>query len=75
MDKEVGGASQMSGSTADFRDKYFAKLSGELNFRVNFLVRFASKTLFYWVAPWTCSQHVLLLFVRLFGFGVFFFVP
>ena len=42
------------------------------NFRVNFLVRFASKPLFYWVVPSNCSQHVLVVFVRFFGFGVLF---
>ena len=40
------------------------------NFRVNFLVRFASKSLFYWVLPSNCSENYLVLFVRFFGFGV-----
>ena len=42
------------------------------NFRVNFLVRFASKPLFYWVVPSNCSENSLVLFVRFFGFGVLF---
>ena len=37
------------------------------NFRVNFLVRFASRLLFYWVAPSNCSENVLVLFVLFFG--------
>ena len=41
-------------------------------FRVNFLVRFASKPLFYWLVPSNCSENSLVLFVRLFGFGVLF---
>ena len=40
------------------------------NFRVNFLVRFASKPFFYWVVPLNCSENSLVLFVRFFGFGV-----
>ena len=40
--------------------------------RVNFLVRFASKPLFYWVVPSNCSEISLVLFVRFFGFGVLF---
>ena len=40
------------------------------NFWVNFLVRFASEPLFYWVVPSTCSEKSLVLFVRFFGFGV-----
>ena len=42
------------------------------NFRVNFLVRFASKPLFYWVLPSKCSEIYLVLFVRFFGHGVLF---
>ena len=42
------------------------------NFRVNFLVRFASKPWFYWVVPSNCSDNSLVLFVRFFGFGVLF---
>ena len=38
------------------------------SFRVNFLVRFASKPLFYWVMPLNCSEKSLVLFVRFFGF-------
>ena len=41
-----------------------------LNFRVNFLARFASKPLFYLVVPSNCSENSLVLFVRFFGFGV-----
>ena len=40
------------------------------NFRVNFLVRFASTPLFYWVVPSTCSDNSLVLFVRFFRLGV-----
>ena len=40
------------------------------NFRVNFLVRFASKPLFYWVVPSNCSEKSLVLFARFLGFGV-----
>ena len=40
------------------------------NFRVNFLMRFALKRLFYWVVPSNCSENSLALFVRSFGFGV-----
>ena len=40
-----------------------------LNFRVNLLVRFASKRLFYWVVPSKSSDNSLVLFVRFFGFG------
>ena len=42
------------------------------NFWVSFLVRFASKPLFYWVVPSTCSENYLVLFVRFFCFGVLF---
>ena len=42
------------------------------NFRVNFLVQFASKPLLYWVVPSNCSENSLVLFVRFFGFGVLF---
>ena len=42
------------------------------NFRVNFLARFASKPLFYWVVPSNCSENSLVLFMRFFGFGVLF---
>ena len=46
------------------------------NFRVNFLVRFASKPMFYWVngpvTPSNRSENSLALFVRFFGFGVLF---
>ena len=41
------------------------------NIWVNFLVRFASKPLFYWVMtgnPSNCSENSLVLFVRFFGF-------
>ena len=44
-------------------------------FRVNFLVRFASKPLFYWVfcpRDAKCSENSLVLFVRCFGFVVLF---
>ena len=40
------------------------------NFRLNFLVRFPSNPLFYWVAPSNCSENSLVLFVQLFGFGI-----
>ena len=40
------------------------------NFRLNFLVRFASKPLFYWVVPSNRSVNSLVLFVQFFGFGV-----
>ena len=44
------------------------------NFRVNFLVRFASKRflnpLFYCAVSSNCSENSLVLFVRFFGFGV-----
>ena len=40
------------------------------NFWVNFLTRFASKYLFYWVVPSNCSENSLAQFVRFFGFGV-----
>ena len=42
------------------------------NFWLNFLVRFASKPLFYWVVPSNCSEKSLVLFVHFFGFGVLF---
>ena len=42
------------------------------NFRVNFLVRFASKVLFYWPVPSNCSENSLVLFVRIFGSGALF---
>ena len=45
------------------------------NFLVNFLVQFASKPLFYWVVPSAlenCSENPLVLFVRVFVFGVLF---
>ena len=42
-----------------------------LNFRVNFLVRFASEPLFYWVVLSNYSEDSLALFVRIFGFGYF----
>ena len=42
------------------------------NFRVNFLVGFASKPNVYWVVPSNCSEIYLVLFLRLFGFGVVF---
>ena len=42
------------------------------NFRVNFLVRFASKPLFCWGVPSNCSENSLVLFVQFFGFGVLF---
>ena len=45
------------------------------NFRVNFLVQFASKPLFYWVVPSNCSENSLVLFVRSFGFGVLVWAP
>ena len=45
------------------------------NFRVNFLARFASKPLFYWVVPSNCSENYLVLFVRFFDFGVLFLAP
>ena len=45
------------------------------NFRVNFLVRSASKPLFYWVVPSNCSEDSLVLFVRFFGFGVLVWLP
>ena len=41
------------------------------NVRVNFLVRFASKPLFYWIMtsnPSNCSENSLVLFARIFGF-------
>ena len=37
---------------------------------MNFLVRFASKHLFYWIMPSHCSENSLVPFVRFFGFGV-----
>ena len=40
------------------------------NFRENFLARFVSKPLFYWVVPSNCSENSLVQFVRLFGFEV-----
>ena len=45
------------------------------NFRVNFLVRFASKPLFYCVLPSNCSENSLVLIVRFLGFGVLFLAP
>ena len=45
------------------------------NFRVNFLVRFASKPLFYWVLPSNCSENYLVLFVRIFWLWGCFFCP
>ena len=42
------------------------------NFWVNFLARFASKHLFYWVVPSNCSENSLVLFVPVFSFGVLF---
>ena len=38
------------------------------NFRLSFLVRFASKPLFHWVIPSDCSENSLVPFVRFFGF-------
>ena len=68
------------GTPKNLCDKEFAELSGELsgviclktlvlleispNFWVNFLARFASKPLFYWVAPSNSSENSLVLFVR-----------
>ena len=43
------------------------------NFRVNFLMRFASKFLFYWEVPSNCSENSLVMFMRFFGFGRAFF--
>ena len=49
------------------------------NVRVNFLVRFASEPLFYWVVtgnpPPNCSENSLVLFVRFFGFVGLFWLP
>ena len=42
------------------------------NFRVNFLVRFASKPLLCWPVPSNRSEDSLVLFVRFFGFEVSF---
>ena len=43
------------------------------NFRVNFLVWFASRPLFYWIVPSNCPEKSLVLFVRFFvAFGVLF---
>ena len=38
------------------------------NFRMNSLVRFASKPLFYWLVPSNCSESSLVLFVQFVGF-------
>ena len=63
--------SQQKSQTEKVPQRTFAtKISP--NFRVNFLVRFASKPLFYWVVPSNCSDNSLVLFVRFFGFGVLF---
>ena len=42
------------------------------NFRANFLVRFASKPLFYWIVPSNCSENSLVLFVLFFYVRVLF---
>ena len=42
------------------------------NFRLNFLVRLASKPFFYWVMPSNCSENSLVLFVRILALGFFF---
>ena len=55
------------GTPKNLCDKDFAKLSG-----VNFLVRFASQPLLYWVVPSNCSEHSVVLFVRFFCSGVLF---
>ena len=60
----VGKNQGRKGTPKNFCDKDFAELSGD------FLVGFASKPLFYWVAPSNCSENSLVLFVRFFGFGV-----
>ena len=45
------------------------------SFRVNFLVRLASKPLFYWVVPSNCSENSLVLIVRIFGLWASFLAP
>ena len=61
---------ELSGTEKVPQRTFATKIS--TNFRVNFLVRFVSKPLFYWVVPSNCSENSLVLLLRFFGFGVLF---
>ena len=64
-------SSEYLSGTEKVPQRTFATKSSPI-FRVNFLVRFASKPLFYWIVPSNCSENSLVLFVRFFGYGVLF---